>query len=490
MSDPFPSSGGGHPAPWPPTTPPPEGGTWQVEASQTVTPPSHERSRAPLWVALFVVAVLSGSALFVSGFTLGLQQSLAPGTSASDQQLLGDFWEAWHKINAEYVGSFDPHAVVEGAIGGMFGALHDPYSSYMTSQEYQDSLSGISGEIEGIGAQMSARGPDDQACDPLSTTCKLLVDRVIPDSPASKQGLLVGDQLVAVDGKTVDGSSVADIVDQVRGPKGSAVTLSILRGSNAQDLTLTRDIVPISEVDARLLANGSIGYLGIAGFSANAADEFRTRLQEQLASGVRKFVIDVRGDPGGFVDAAVSIASQFVGSGPIYWEQVADGSQRPTDAQPGGLATDPGIRVALLVNGNSASASEILAGALHDTGRATLVGETTFGKGTIQQWHLLGSGEGGGFRLSVAKWLTPNKTWVHGLGITPDVVVQESTAGAGRDPQLDRAIQVLDQPASIGPAPAPSSAPTPVGSRPASGDAPTGGTSVRIGIEVSIQLVG
>jgi carboxyl-terminal processing protease len=130
-----------------------------------------------------------------------------------------------------------------------------------------------------------------------------------------------------------------------------------------------------------------------------------------------------------------------VGSGPIYWDEYADGTTIAHDAQPGGAATDPAIPVVVLVNGGTASASEIVSGALHDTGRATLVGETTFGKGTVQQWHLL-SGDAGGFRLSVAKWLTPDKTWIHGVGITPDVVVEPGPAD-GDDPQLAKALEIV-----------------------------------------------
>ena len=174
-----------------------------------------------------------------------------------------------------------------------------------------------------------------------------------------------------------------------------------------------------------LLADGTVGYLRIDGFSGDAAEDFRPASRGTSTQGVPEFVLDLRDDPGGFVDAALTIASQFVRSGPIYWEEYADGRKVPVGAEPDGVATDPAIAVAVLVNGGSASASEIVAGALQDTGRATLVGETTFGKGTIQQWHLL-SGDSGGFRLSIAKWLTPDQHWVHGTGITPDVVVDRS----------------------------------------------------------------
>ncbi len=165
-----------------------------------------------------------------------------------------------------------------------------------------------------------------------------------------------------------------------------------------------------------------------------------------------RFIVDLRDNPGGFVTAARSIASQFIDAGPIFWEEAADGTQVATNAETGGAATGSDIRVAVLVNGGSASASEIVAGALQDTKRATLVGETTFGKGTIQQWLDL-TAESGGFRLTIAKWLTPDKRWIHGKGLQPDVTIPATGAGAGEpgptgDPYIDAALDLLDAPAA------------------------------------------
>jgi len=157
---------------------------------------------------------------------------------------------------------------------------------------------------------------------------------------------------------------------------------------------------------------------------------------------VKKLILDLRGDPGGFVDAARTIASQFIASGPVYWEEFANGTRRATEAEPGGVATDPSIKLVVLVDGGSASASEIVAGALQDTGRAQLVGATTYGKGTIQQWQELG--DYGGFRLSTAKWLTPKQTWIHGKGIQPDVAVSAPAGDpTGKDAVLDKALEIL-----------------------------------------------
>ncbi|MFL5648414.1 MAG: S41 family peptidase, partial [Chloroflexota bacterium] len=173
------------------------------------------------------------------------------------------------------------------------------------------------------------------------------------------------------------------------------------------------------------------------------ADAVVKALRDHLAAGRERFILDLRGNPGGYVTAARKIASQFIGSGVVFWEQDAAGGQVPTQALADGVATDPGIRVAVLVDGGSASASEIVAGALQDSKRATLVGRQSFGKGTVQQWQEL-TGEGGAFKLTVARWLTPDKRWIHKIGLTPDVVVTlPDPLPAGSDPDLDRALEIL-----------------------------------------------
>jgi carboxyl-terminal processing protease len=423
-------------------------------------------SRVPLVVSLLVLAVLAGSGLFVAGFTLGAQHDRSPGTSVDDQALFDPYWQAYHKVVDEYVGKFTTKQLVEGSIKGMFQALGDPYSSYMTSDEYKASLSGISGQFEGIGAEMSALDAKGQACPVLGTGCFLDVVRVIRNSPAQKAGLLAGDVVMAVDTSPVAGLTVEQSVAKIRGPRNSAVKLSLLRAGETFDLSITRDVIQSEDVTSSTLANGKVGLLKISGFSSSAAADLQSLLKDQLAGGVKSYVLDLRDDPGGFVDAALNIASQFIGSGPVYWEEHADGAQTAQLAKPGGIATDPSVRLVVLVNGGSASASEILAGALHDTGRATLVGATTFGKGTIQQWIQLPN-DSGGFRLSIAKWLTPNKTWIHGVGITPDVIVAvPDGTPQGQDPQLSKALEILAGPgssSSAGTPQGPSPAPTPAG---------------------------
>jgi carboxyl-terminal processing protease len=467
----------------------PPGAVPPMQPGSPAAAPDQEPRRGPLLVALVIIAVLSGAAMFASGFTLGLQQALAPGTPSDERELFDPFWEAYRKITTEYVGQVEPKELVEGAIKGMFGAVDDPYSSYMTDQEYQDSLGGISGEFEGIGAQMTTETPTGDPCDELGDGCVLRVVDVIRDSPAEKAGLLADDQLVAVDGEAVAGMTLEEVVAKVKGPRGTEVTLGLLRGGEALDLTIVRDVVRSVDVTSEVVGDGQVGYLDVRGFSASAAEDFTEQLKGFIDQGITRFVVDLRDDPGGFVDAARSIASEFVKSGPIYWEEYADGRQVPTDATGGGIATDERFEVAVLINGGSASASEILAGALQDTGRAVLVGERSFGKGTIQQWHLL-SNQSGGFRLSVAKWLTPDKRWIHGTGLEPDVAVGAGATGTDLDPQLERAIETLIGDAAPSPLAPGSPSGSPVTS-PVPSASPLGmGWPLRIGIEGPLRRFG
>jgi carboxyl-terminal processing protease len=196
------------------------------------------------------------------------------------------------------------------------------------------------------------------------------------------------------------------------------------------------------EVITKDLAGGKIGYIALTGFSDNSAKALHEAVAADVAKGDKSLILDLRGNPGGFVTAARAVASEFIGSGTVFWQEDSKGNKDATQAEPGGAATDPGIKLVVLIDKGSASASEIVAGALKDTHRATLVGETSFGKGTVQEWTPL---EGaGGFRLTVAKWLTPDQTWIHHKGIAPDVAVATPTTPvAGKDPVLDKAIQIL-----------------------------------------------
>jgi carboxyl-terminal processing protease len=328
----------------------------------------------------------------------------------------------------------------------MIEALGDPYSSYLTSEEYRESLQGISGEFEGIGAEIATEdAAGEQGCATLGPDCRLVIVAPLAGSPAERADLRSGDLVLAVDGVSLDGLTVDEARDRIRGPKGSVVTLSVERdGGEPFALEITRDVILQEEVESRDLAGGTVGYVRLNGFSDRGADELTEAIEAHLEAGRSGLILDLRGNPGGYVTAARDVASQFIASGVIFYEQDAAGTKTPTTVVPGGVATDPDIRVVALVDGGSASASEIVAGALQDTGRATIVGETTFGKGTVQQWQEL-TGEGGAFRLTIARWLTPDERWIHDVGIEPDVVVElPDEIPAGEDPILDRGLEVLD----------------------------------------------
>ena len=407
------------------------------------------RRRLPLLpISIAVVAILAGSSLFISGYTLGRQTASNPGTPASDSAAFQPFWETYHSINDRYAGgSIDKTTLIQGAIRGMIQSLDDPFSAYLTSDEYRKSLQSISGQFEGIGAAITSRAKDGtDGCTPLGPDCRLVVTRPLPGSPAETAGVLGGDVVVSVDGGSLDGLTVDAARDRIRGPKGSVVKLGIERKGASLELSITRDVVQEQEVESKALAGGTVGYLRVAGFSDAAADEVVSALKDDLAAGRTKFILDLRGNPGGYVTAARKIASQFIGSGVLFWEQDAQGNQVPTSALGDGVATDPKLQLVVIVDGGSASASEIVAGALQDSKRATLVGQQSYGKGTVQEWQEL-SGEGGAFKLTVARWLTPDKRWIHKVGLTPDdVVTLPNPVPAGTDPDLDKALEALGAP--------------------------------------------
>ncbi len=431
--------------PWPSTEPPTAG---PLTPSPVQGGPPRRLPILPIAVAL--VAILAGGALFMSGYSLGAKSATQPGTPVSEVEAFQPFWDAYHSIDQRYAGGdIDRDALVQGAIKGMIDALGDPYSSYLTSEEYRESLQGINGQFEGIGAEIASEADDGtQGCSTLGPDCHLVIIAPIDGSPAKAAGLLPGDLVLATDGVPLDGLTVDGARDRIRGPKGTTVVLTIQRGSEDPfDLTITRDVIQQKEVETRALAADTIGYVRMTGFSDAAAGEVRTALKAHVDAGRTKLILDLRGNPGGFVTAARSVASDFIADGVIFWEQDADGKQTPTSADSGGVATDDDLTVICLIDAGSASASEIVAGALQDTERARLVGQQSFGKGTVQQWQELG--DGSAFKLTIARWLTPDKRWIHDVGLTPDVVVTipEGTP-ADQDLTLDKAVELLGGSAS------------------------------------------
>jgi carboxyl-terminal processing protease len=348
-------------------------------------------------------------------------------------------------VEQRHVGDETEQQLIDGAIRGLVESLNDPYSQYLTSEEMEVMIGDLSGSFEGIGAVIESRGPSGESCTTLGPECYLLVVSPIDGSPAKAAGILSGDRVVAVDGVTVDGETLDSAVRKVRGTKGTTVIISVVRGEDApKEIAIVRDVIVVPAVEPKQLSTASgdpVGYIRLAEFSEVAAEQFRTALQKVVDAGTTRIVLDLRDNPGGYLSAALSIASEFIGDGVVYMEETSDGKRTETRANGGGLAVDASIKLVVLVNKGSASASEILAGALQDRGRAALVGETSFGKGVVQTFIDLS--DGSGLKLTIAKWLTPNGTWVHKVGIAPDYpVAAPSTQGAG-DLVLTKALDLL-----------------------------------------------
>jgi carboxyl-terminal processing protease len=426
------------------------------------------RRRGVSWtrvLAVFLVVAIGGGALFVSGFVLGRVAGATPGTTADRQDLFQPFWDAYDDITQNYVGTVDEHQLVEGAIGGLFTALGDPFSQYLTQEQYTQTLSGISGEFTGVGVQVATQDSSGNACDVISDTCSLVITHVVRNSPAEKAGILDNDVIDAVDGASTQGMKVDDIAGLLRGPKGTNVTITIDRAGTTQDITVTRDVIQREDVSTDVLAQGKVGYLKIAGFSSASSGDFHDALDELINTDkVQAIILDLRDDPGGYVDAAQKIASEFVADKPLYYEQAATGDPQPQQPIAGGVATNPSIPVVVLVNGGTASASEIVSAAIQGNGRGQLVGSKTYGKGTIQEFKEL-PGDGG-YRLSVRKWLTPDLTWIHGVGLFPNVEVEPpDNEPAGQDAVLAKGVEVvlnqLANPSATFPPPPTAPPPTP-----------------------------
>ncbi len=391
---------------------------------------------------------ISAAVVFWAGLSLGSQ---AGRGTADERAAIEAFSETYRSITERYIGTPAPKELVEGAIAGMFDVLGDPHSGYMPPGQFGAALDDARGEFEGVGAVMATEDASGEPCEPIDAGCALRVLDVLAGAPAQAAGLHVDDIVTAVDGEALAGSTIDDAVRHIRGPRGSEVILTVQRGGETLTLAITRDTVVSEDVHSAVLADGRVGYLAIDSFGVNAAERFKTSLKGHLDAGVEALIVDVRDDPGGFVDAAVTISSQFLDDGVVFWEEDAAGRQTAVNVVEGGLATDPGLPVVVLMNGGSASASEILAGSLQDSGRARLLGEPSFGKGTVQEWTEL-PGENGGFRLSIATWLTREKKPIDGTGLLPDVPIpatgqrfRPNVAGgdASLDGQLQSAIALL-----------------------------------------------
>ncbi len=373
------------------------------------------------------------------------QQASTPGEM---QLLFVPFWEAWNIVHAQFVNQpIDDVALMRGAIKGMMDALEDKQTFYMEPTLYQSESSSLSGEYEGIGAYVDLDGK------------YLTIVSPIAGSPAEAAGLKPGDKVIAIDGKDMTGSTPEEARLKVLGPAGTTVTLSVSREGESEPLefVITRARISVKSAEGKMLKDG-IAYIDINTFGDNTTAELRATLKTLLKENPKGIIIDLRNNPGGYLQTSVEVASEFIDKGVVLYEQYGDGKRDVYNASGNGQATD--LPIVVLINKGSASASEILAGALQDYGRARLVGVTSYGKGSVQIWSPL-SNDQGAARVTIAKWLTPTERAIDGIGLTPDVVVECDACDltdTTNDPQIQAAMETLN--ALINETPIPTSMPT------------------------------
>ena len=374
------------------------------------------------------------------------QQSATP---AELQTLFAPFWEAWNIVHTQYVEQpVDDLALMQGAIRGMMEALGDEHTFYMDPELYENEILALQGEYEGIGAYVDMDGE------------YLTIVSPIAGSPAELVGLHPGDKVIAIDGEDMTGTPPEEVRLKVLGPEGTTVTITVRRDGEPEPLefVITRARITIHSAEGKMLEDG-IAYVDINSFGDKTTPELRAALQNLMKQNPKGLVIDLRNNPGGYLNTAIEVSSEFIDEGVIMYEQYGDGRRDEYKALGNGQATD--IPIVVLINEGSASASEILAGALQDYERATLVGEKSYGKGSVQNRQLLSNNQGAA-RVTIAKWLTPKERAIDHVGLTPDVLVEMTPEdfAAGRDPQLDAAVETLM--AIINGEPIPTSMPTPV----------------------------
>jgi len=398
-------------------------------------------------IYLLIILVLLGVS-FYFGFIQGSKQ--IPGIEAvkdlsnkeegmPEQVDFSPFWKAWNIINNKFVSVKEEEIAVEdkvwGAIVGLANSLGDPYTQFLPPAEAEYFQENIKGEFGGVGMEVGIRDGVLTVVSPLK------------DSPAEKAGVRTGDKIIQIDGEISAEMTVDKAVQQIRGEIGTEVKLTILRENIKEpfDISITRDNIKIPTIDTELRDDG-IFVISLYSFNAPSANLFRESLQEFINSGSSRLIIDLRGNPGGFLESAIDMASWFLEAGKIVVTEDFGKRGTPNEHRSKGYNVfNENLKLIILMDGGSASASEILAGALKDHGKATIVGTQSFGKGSVQE--LIEITPETSLKVTIAKWLTPNGVSISENGITPDVLIERTVDDyeADVDPQLDEAIKILNK---------------------------------------------
>jgi carboxyl-terminal processing protease len=358
--------------------------------------------------SIMTLTIVNPSVLASVGINGAAGATAKTGLTTNDLNKLSTTYQL---IEGKFLSTVDHDKVLNGAINGMLSSLEDPFTVYMDQKEAKQFDESITSSFQGIGAEVSS---DDG---------KVTIVSPIKGSPAEKAGLHANDVIISVNGEKLDGLTLNQAIMKIRGPKGTQAKLEIIRTGSAEPIQMivVRDDIDVETVYAEMLPD-NIGKIEIRQFSSNTAKRFKDELQGLEAKGMKGLVIDVRNDPGGLLSAVVEIAESFVPKGkPVVKIENRKGEQEDTPSQ----GTGKNYPVTVVTNKGSASASEILAGALHDSAGSKLIGETTFGKGTVQVTFEKEMGDGSNIKMTVYKWLTPSGTWIHKKGIVPDIPVEQ-----------------------------------------------------------------
>ena len=363
---------------------------------------------------------------------IGLSNKENPLTVQTD---FSPFWKVWNIIDEKYpkADGITAQNRIYGAISGLIGSLNDPYSVFFTPEETKDFEDEIAGNFTGIGMEV---GIKDKV---------LTVIAPLKDTPAYRANIKPGDKILKINKTVTSGLSIEEAIKLIRGERGTSVTLTIFREGNRDpiEVTMIRDIINIPTLDTELRPDG-IFVIKLYSFSANSANLFRNAVKQFSGSGTDKLLLDLRGNPGGDLDAAVDMSSWFLPSGKtIVTEDYGENRKPEVFRSRGYNVFSDKLKFVILIDSGSASASEILAGAMQDHDRAKLVGEKSFGKGSVQEVVNVTSDTI--LKITVAKWLTPNGNLIAEVGLTPDYLIEftKKDSEDKKDPQLEKAVQIL-----------------------------------------------
>lgn len=368
-------------------------------------------------IAVLLIAIISSIS------TLGLIY-YALGFNEQGFSNLMRFITAYRFIETKYVNDTDDVKLIDGAIDGMVKSLNDPHSNYLSPKMYKTLMEQTEGSFAGIGVVM---GMDNEQ--------KIHIVGIMENSPGQKAGLQEGDEILAVDGVPVTQMAFDEVAAHVRGQAGTDVVLTIMRDNANQDITITRDNIKLKTVGHKMLDN-NIGYIQIVSFSEDTANEFNEAYNDLKNQGMKALVLDLRNNPGGLLTTCVEIAKKLVPKGEIVSIVDKQGNKETYSSS----LESPEYPLVVLINKNSASASEILSGAIQDTKAGTIIGNTSYGKGSVQT--ILPMFEDDAVKLTIAKYYTPSGRSIDGTGITPDIEINLDE-NATSDTQLDKALEIL-----------------------------------------------